>query len=334
MKMRLVRDPVQIAIIGTTIGALMVLGALNLQRLPFLHPATTYVAEMANTGGLNAGDEVKVSGVPVGEVTSLRVSGAQVDVTFTVKKDLALGDQSTASVEVATVLGAVFLQVNSAGAGRMAAHSRIPIARTSVPFTLVNAFEAAGTTISHTDLGSLSASLTQLDQALSGVSSADVAATLRGLTLISNTMAGRADKIQKLLQSAQEVADVLNAKSAAIVSLLDNAGTFLAVLHERRDVITAMLADTAALGAQLRTLVDRNQTRLTPALANLDKVAEVLMNRRKDLERSITLLGQFTENIGRATSNGPWIDMLMPYGVIPDNVIARCGVAPTQGCGK
>jgi phospholipid/cholesterol/gamma-HCH transport system substrate-binding protein len=330
----LFRDPVRVAILGTLAGILAILLATSISRLPFLDGAKTYTADLASAGGLTTGDLVKVSGVQVGKVTDLRVRGDHVQVRFTVDGDLGLGKDSTASVEVATVLGAVFLQVTSAGGGHLRTGARIPISRTTVPFTLIDTLQAAGTTVAGTDLDQLRRSLGQLDQALSGVSTDDVRATLAGLTKVSAALASRDDELSTLLAAAQKVTDTLNAKSTAIAGLLDDASSFLTVLDERRQVVVQILADTSQLGADLRTLVRQNRGELQPALADLTEVAGVLETKKRQIERSIKLLGQFTKNIDSVTGSGSWLDLFLPTSVIPDNVIVRCGPTPKPGCGR
>lgn len=328
------RDPVLVAIIGTVAGLVALVMATNISRLPLVADSTTYTADLAHTGGLTTGDLVKVSGVQVGEVTDLRVEGDHVEAQFAVDKDIRLGNDSRASVEVATVLGAVFLQVTSAGTGQLHPDARIPFARTSVPFTLIDTLQATGTTVADTDLGQLRQSLGQLDRALNGVSTEDVRATLVGLTKVSNALASRDDELSSLLSAAQTVTDTLNSKSMAIAGLLDDASSFLTVLGERRQVLVQILADTSQLGADLRTLVRQNRDELQPALTDLTKVAGILEAKKRQIERSITLLGQFTTNIATVSNSGSWLDLFLPTSVIPDNVIAQCGPTPTPGCGR
>ena len=330
----LFRDPVRVAIFGTLAGILAILLTTRASQLPLVSDSTTYVAELSNTGGLTTGDLVKVSGVQVGEVTDLRVEGDHVEARFTVESDINLGENSSASVEVATVLGSVFLQIGSAGTRQLRPGARIPITRTTVPFTLIDTLQAAQTTVARTDLGQLRRSLERLDQALSGVSTEDVRAVLTGLTDVSEALASRDSELSALLSAAQTVADKLNSKSSGIAEVLDDASAILTVLDERRKIVIRILADTSQLAADLRILVRQNEGQLAPALADLTKVAGILEAKRSEIERSIQLLGQFTTNITSVSNSGPWLDLLLPTSVIPDNVIAQCGPSPEPECGE
>jgi len=328
------RDQAIVAIVGTVLIGAGVLFALGFNQLPFLHPSTTYTAEFANSGGLQSGDDVRVAGVSGGSVDSVALAGDHVQVKFTVKRGLALGGQSTATIEIATVLGNVFLQVESAGPGHLRSGVPIPVGRTTVPFTLLDAFGDFASNVQRANVPTLEQSLTELSATLNGISKPAIEATLTGLTKLSQALASRQDEIAELITSAQQVIDMLQSKGSAIVNVLSNSDTFLRMLNARHEVIRKLFEDTAALGAEITSLIQTDGAPLSAALANVDKLSAILAKDDAQLRRSITLLGQFSVNIANVTGSGPWIDILLPTDLIPDNVIATCGVHPKPGCGN
>ena len=66
----------------------------------------------------------------------------------------------------------------------------IPVARTTVPYTLITAFDQLGTFGQQTDLNALRTSLASLAATINGIAPADVKAALRGLADVSQTLAG------------------------------------------------------------------------------------------------------------------------------------------------
>ncbi|MDP9116593.1 MAG: MCE family protein [Actinomycetota bacterium] len=328
------RDPAVLAIVITLIGAVVVLLAINLARLPFVHPKTSYSADFANTGGLQTGDDVRVAGISVGAVTSIKLEGTHVKVDFTVKKGLKLGGTSGATVEIATVLGALFLQVESAGPGTLASGATIPLSRTTVPYTLLDAFNGIGEATINTNQPNFRASLTDLAATLQGIRPADVTATLKGVTAISTALSSRQKEIGTLLSDALNIVSTLNSKRGDLVKLLANSGVLLQLFNDRATVITTLLHDTATLGQQISSLVSKNGGVLAATLANLSKVTAVLTNDRNQLQASVTTLGEFSTNIANVAGSGPWLDLLLPTGFLPDNLITACGKTPAPGCGR
>lgn len=327
------RNQVAVAIVGSLLIAGVILASLNLDRLPFVTNTTTYHAEFASANGLAAGNDVRVAGVSVGKVSSVRVDGDRVRVGFTVRSDLELGKQSAASIEVATVLGNVFLQVESDGSPGLPAGSTIPLARTTVPYTLITAFNQLGTFTDQTDLPKLRESFATLAATLNGIAPEDAKAALRGLADVASTLAAKQQQVRQILDAATALTDTLNAKSSALVQLLTQSDAFLALLQQRHDVVARLLRDTATLGAELSKIIGANSAQLAPMLANLRTVTDVLAKQKAQLQQAVINLGEFSTNISNATGSGPWLDLLSPVAVTPDNVIVGCGPTPDSAKG-
>jgi phospholipid/cholesterol/gamma-HCH transport system substrate-binding protein len=322
------RNQVSVAIWGTVIAAALVLVSMNLNNLPFLNSTNTYHADFADANGLKSGDDVRVEGISVGSVGDVTVQGRHVEVTFDVKSGIKLGGSSRASIEVATVLGNLFMQVESAGPGTLAAGATIPVSRTVVPYTLLGALNAFGDFSQKTDIPKLQQSLKTLATTISGIAPKDVTAALHGLADVSSTLASKQDQISEILQAADSIVSTLNKNSGALVSLLAQGDEFLQLVEQRHDVIDQLLKDTAKLGTQLKVLMSRNGTQLSGLLKNLDTVSGVLVKEKQQLQNAIINLGQFSINITNLDGSGPWLDLLTPTGVVPDNQIVGCGKNP------
>ncbi|MDT4938009.1 MAG: phospholipid/cholesterol/gamma-HCH transport system substrate-binding protein [Pseudonocardiales bacterium] len=328
------RDQATVAVVGTIVIALVVLMAMNLNRVPFLHPKSQYVAQFASADGLRSGSDVRVAGITVGSVTSVRVDGGRVEVRFTVRKGLRLGDRSAASIEIATVLGQLFLQVTSAGSGTLRPGDTIPLARTSVPYTLLDALGTLGSNTAKTNLPQLQTAFDQLAATLQGVRPKDVHAILSGFATLAGTVASRQDEIANLLDQARRITSTLNDHADDFIALVADGDAVLQLLERRRDTIAGLLTDTASLGHQIATLVRRNGADLAPLLGNLNTVTAVLAKDQEQLSAAVTTLGAFSKNIANATGSGPWLDLLTPVLFEPDNVIVSCGTQPEPGCGR
>ena len=327
------RDQSVVAIVGTIVIALVVLLAMNLGKVPFLHPQRSYAADFASADGIRSGADVRVAGISVGSVSSVKVAGDHVHVKFNVKRGLALGDQSRASIEIATVLGQEFLQIESAGTGRLRDGATIPVTRTTVPYTLLDALGGFGENTAKTNLPQLQTALDTLSSTLNGIAPADARAALSGLSKLASTVASRQSEIASLLTQARQITDTLNDHSGDFISLIADSDTFLQLLQQRHDVIARLLTDTASLGAQVAQLIRRNGAHLQSLLDNLNTVAGVLAQDKKQLADSVATLAAFSKNIANATGSGPWLDLFLPVLFEPDNVIKACGTSPAPECG-
>src|SRR3954464_2833917 len=102
------RNPVTVGTVGIVVLLVLMLLAFRANSLPFVSGGTTYPATFSDLSGLRKGDDVRVAGVKVGSVTGVGLKNGQVRVTFKVN-DVHLGDQTTASIRIKTLLGTKYL---------------------------------------------------------------------------------------------------------------------------------------------------------------------------------------------------------------------------------
>lgn len=117
------RNRVVIAIVGLITMGVVFYGVLNMSSLPIVGAGKTYSAVFTEAGGLRPGDEVRVAGVRVGEVTDVQLDGKQVVVSFQAK-GVHLKDATTAAIKVKTMLGQKFVSLDPLGSGSLHGRSR------------------------------------------------------------------------------------------------------------------------------------------------------------------------------------------------------------------
>ena len=161
MKPITAHDPFRIGIIAIVVAGLLGLVVLGVSVIPF--GKASYTAMLAQTAGLRVSEDVKVHGVPVGQITGIKLDGDQVKVTFTVSKGVRLGDKTSAAVKVATLLGTHYLDVRPSGSGEI---SRIPLSRTAVPYNLQDVLEKGTGTLQKLDPLLLAKALTEASKTL------------------------------------------------------------------------------------------------------------------------------------------------------------------------
>jgi phospholipid/cholesterol/gamma-HCH transport system substrate-binding protein len=159
------RNPLILGGVGLGVIGAIVLVALQYDKLPFLNQTKEYSAYFAEAGGLTTGAGVQVSGLKVGEVSSIELDGPAVLVKFTVDDDIRLGDRTEAAIKTKGLLGTKMLEVTSRGEGQQ--EGRIPLERTTSPYQLPDALGDLATTISGLNTNQLSDSLRVLAQTFS-----------------------------------------------------------------------------------------------------------------------------------------------------------------------
>ena len=200
------RSPLTIGIIGITAVVVGALAALNYQKLPFLGHGNTYSAYFADAGGLFTGAGVEVSGFPSGKVSDIELDGTRVLVTFSVDKDVHVGDRSEARIRAKSLLGTKVLEVLPRGDDALV--DTIPIERTTSPYQLPDALGDLATTISGLNTTQLSDSLATLAQTFSDTPE-EVRIAVQGVARFAQTLNERDANLRQLLDNAAKATGVL-----------------------------------------------------------------------------------------------------------------------------
>jgi phospholipid/cholesterol/gamma-HCH transport system substrate-binding protein len=300
-------DPVPIGAVFLGVTILLIIVAFNISLLPFIG-GTQYAAAFAEAAGLSRGDAVRIAGIEVGKVDNVALQGAHVKVTFTISAaHVHLGMDSTASIEIFTLLGNKYLALQPAGPGTWPSSREIPLAQTSTPYDVEPAFQDLTRTVSQLNSRQLVRALNTLSTTFENSPPA-LRSTLRGLSRISETVASRDQALSELLQHAAGLSGVLAQRQTQFVRILTDGDQLLRMLEERQQVISQLLVNTAALSQQLIRLVHDNQAQIGPALRRVNDVATILNQNQNDLDLILQQLYVFVRGEVDATGAGPWFD--------------------------
>jgi phospholipid/cholesterol/gamma-HCH transport system substrate-binding protein len=322
-----------VAIVGSLVIAGLVLFSVSFSHLPFIARANTYHAEFADAAGIATGDEVRLAGLNVGEVTDVELQGAHVLMTFTAKDHIRVGRDSRLNIRIASILGQEYVELAPAGSGQLSANDVIPQSHTTSPYTLLQLLGTLSTETRQVDLGQLDTSLKILSDDLR-TTPATTRAVLDGLSRLSQTIASHSDQLSSLIAGSQQVADTLASRQAPLVALLGNADLVLQTIIERRQVIHRLIVDSANLGQQLTSLLRDNAAQIQPLLANLQSVTAMLARDQQSIDQSVQLLAPLSRYFANATGSGNFVDITAPTLLIPDNVIVECKdrTSSSSGC--
>ncbi len=318
------RRPVPLAITGSVVLLLVVLLAFNAPSI--FSSATRYTADFTEAAGLQAGDKVTIAGVEAGRVASVKLDGDHVLVAFDVH-DAWVGDRTSASIQIRTLLGAKYLALDPQGDAAQDPDRTIPVTRTASPLDVVDAFNGLSSTLDQLDTKGLATSLTTLADTFRDTP-ADVRGALDGLSRLSTTIASRDDQIRALLANTRKVSTVLADRSGDVTTLLSDGNLLLGELQRRETAIANLLDGTRRLSAQLSGLVADNRDQLRPTLETLSRVVDVLQRNQDELAQTIRNESVFIRLFTNAVGNGRWFDSYI-CGLLP---VPTLGPLNPGGC--
>jgi phospholipid/cholesterol/gamma-HCH transport system substrate-binding protein len=308
------RNPIVIGLVSLLVIFGLLVLVYRADSLPIVGSGPEYHAQFSESAGLDVGNEVRIAGVKVGKVTNIALEGAHVLVTFRAK-NADIGDQSTASIEIKTLLGEKYLSIDPAGNKPLESDSAIPLERTVAPYDVVQAFNQLSTTVGELDTNQLAASLRTLSDTFKDTP-AEVKASLDGLSRLSVTISSRNDQLAHLLDNTNRAAGVLAQRNGDIDSILSDGTKLLDELHAREDAISRLLDGTRRLSRELRGLINDNEDHIGRTLDELDQLTDTLQRHEDDLVKAIRRLGPFATVFTNSLGNGRWFDSFVD-GLIP-----------------
>ena len=298
-------------VIGIILIILIVAVGLQPERLVQYATAISYNALFTEAGGLAVGNDVTVSGIKVGSVSSIKLENGDALVGFTIAGKAALGSETTAHIRTGTLLGERVLALESAGSGTLEPRQTIPVTRTSSPYSLTDAVSEFTANTAATNTDTLNQSLDTLATTLDQVAP-QLGPTFDGLSRLSRSLNNRNESLAELLKTAGDVTGILSERSRQVNTLILNANDLLAVLNERRQAIVSLLANTSAVSRELTGVVADNEQELAPTLEKLNRVNAMLIKNRDNLAKAIPGLAKYELTQGEIVSNGAYYNAFIP----------------------
>ena len=302
---------IRAGVIGVILIILVIAVGLQPERLLQYATAIRYQALFSEAGGLATGNDVTVSGIKVGTVSSIELDNGDALVGFTINSKYALGSETTAHLRTGTLLGERVLAMDSAGAGTLDPRQTIPTTRTSSPYSLTDAVSDLTANTAATDTGSLNQSLDTLSDTLNQIAP-QLGPTFDGLSRLSRSLNNRNQSLAELLKTAGDVTGILSERSQQVNTLILNANDLLGVLSARRQAIVSLLANTSAVSRQLTGLVADNEKELAPALEKLNRFNAMLEKNRDNIAKALPGLAKYELTQGEIVANGAYYNALIP----------------------
>lgn len=305
-------NPVRTGTFGIVLVACLVLVSFGYTTLPFWPQGENYAAYFTDAGGITPGNDVSVSGIKVGKVNSVELAGESAKVTFTVDRNVRVGDQSLVAIKTDTVLGQKSLAVSPKGAG---SSTVIPLGRTTTPYTLNTALQDLGQTAGELDKPRFELALVTLTDTLRDATP-HLRGALDGVADLSRSLNKRDEALEQLLSHAKRVSDTLAQRAGQVNQLITDGNMLFAALDERRQALSALIGGIEGVSEQLSGFVADNKREFAPALEKLNLVMDNLLERREHIGEALKRLPPYATALGEVVGSGPGFQINL-YGLPP-----------------
>jgi phospholipid/cholesterol/gamma-HCH transport system substrate-binding protein len=305
-------NPVRTGIFGIALVACLVLVSFGYTGLPFWPQGKNYEAYFTDAGGITPGNDVSVSGIKVGKVSSVELAGDSALVKFTADRKIRVGDQSLVAIKTDTVLGQKSLAVTPKGAGST---TMIPLGRTTTPYTLNTALQDLGENAGELDKPKFEQALQTLTDTLHDATP-QLRGALDGVANLSRSLNKRDEALEQLLGHAKKVSDTLAQRAGQVNQLITDGNLLFGALDEKRQALSDLIGGIQGVSEQLSGFVADNKREFNPGLVKLNAVLDDLLERRDHISEALRRLPPYATALGEVVGNGPGFNINL-YGLPP-----------------
>ncbi|WP_020499524.1 MCE family protein [Sciscionella marina] len=305
--------------------------------------SSDYRARFSDVTSLNAGDDVRIAGVKVGEVSSIKiVDKDSAEIGFSVDKSVRIPASVHAAVRYRNLVGQRYVELDQ-GTGDANATLNpgdvIPMDRTrpAVDLTkLFNGFSPLFQALNPQDVNKLSSEIVQV---LQGEGS-----TVNGLLATTASLTSKiADKdavIGKVITNLNSALTTLNAHAPQFTDLVDTVQQLISGLDEDRKPIGDAVDTLGGLADTVSGFVGDLRDPVKKDVQQLGRFADNLNAHQPQVEHFLQYLPDKVATISRAGSYGSWfqfyscttnLDVRVP-GLMPKPVSLPIGNSTQARC--
>ena len=276
----------------------------------------TYRGRFNDVTGLAPGQEVRIAGVRVGEVRSIKVASDRVhaDVEFNVLKTSVLTQGTKATIKYRNLIGERYIaltqDVGSATPLKDGATIGLDHTQSALDLTvLFNGFKPLFAALSPKDVNELSGNIISVLQGEGG----NINSLLSKTASLTSTLADRDVVIGRTISNLNAVLGTVDAHDSALKQLIDQLQRFISGLAADRTTIGASLTNINSLTAETADLLKVTRPAIKADISNLRGLATNLNKPSNTavFEKFLSTSPGKINTITRTATYGSWFNFYM-----------------------
>jgi phospholipid/cholesterol/gamma-HCH transport system substrate-binding protein len=286
-----------VGIVGLVVSGLVVAALFAVGTLGLLDHSYRMAGVFTESGGLKNGAPVRIAGIQVGKVKSVSpdFEAGQVVISWTVKPSVHVGPKTIAEIGTSTLLGGDFLRLSNTEGGRSYGdvprdQRRIPLERTRVPYTVINAFGDVSNKIRTLDVDTFNDVVNQAAAALRRNGSA-LPELVDDLSKLGTAVSARQQQLDDLIAAGQQVTTTLSSRDRQLGQLIDQAGVLLDALNARRDQLSTLLGSSSSVANRLADLIQQKRSAIDDIEQNLHETLGAIARLMPQLNQGLSDAG-------------------------------------------
>lgn len=317
------RRPAIVGILSIVAIAIGLFVAFSINKFPVLRGVYSISADLRDAAGLVSGNEVRVAGVKVGQVTDIELRPGAARITMEIEDDVRVPVETNLEVKLRTLLGQKFVDLqlprgfvaagsggrdpSGATSGFMDAGDVIPQSQTKIPFEIYQAANEGTAVLEEIDKDSLRRMIRLLANT-AGASKEELGDAVVAIDRATDVLGPKSKDISALLRHSRTVTQTLGESDVEIEGVLERGASVLEVLARRRQTISSLLAATNDLALNLGLLLRDARGSVQLATGDLDQILLAVESEAESLDAALAELGTAQEMFGKPLQFGKFVE--------------------------
>ncbi len=273
----------------------------------------TYSARFTDVTGLNEGDDIRISGVKVGQVDGIEVVDRRyAEVDFSVQQR-RLPDSVTATMKYRNLVGQRYIALEQ-GAGDpnqyLPEGATIPQERTKPALDLtvmLGGFKPLFRALSPEDVNKLSHQIIQVLQGEGGT----VESLLSHIASLTTAIAEKDQVIGQVINNLNGVLGTVNRRDEELSATIGQLQELTSGLAQDRQSIGEAVTAMDGLTNTTAELAERSRPGLKESIGGLKDTASNLNEHEESTERVLQNMPDKLNTLGRTASHGSWFNFYL-----------------------
>jgi phospholipid/cholesterol/gamma-HCH transport system substrate-binding protein len=264
--------------------------------------------------GLLKDDNVKVAGVVVGKVTSVKIDQGKAKVEFSVKDSVKVPSDSQAAIRWRNLIGQRYVYVYPGTASTMLSNND-RVTKTRSVVDVGELFNRLGPIVKAVDPQQVNTFLDTIVQALDG-NTDKVRESIDNLAVVAQSLGSRDQQIGRLIDNVNTVAAAINDRDGQIRTVLDNLVLISQTFSQNTDVLNNAVTELGDFSDNFGALLANNTAQIDRIITNLNALVDEVKVKLPVLDSSLGGLDTAAKTLFNSSRYGEWLNQVIPCGAL------------------
>jgi len=264
--------------------------------------------------GLLRDDNVKVAGVVVGKVGSVKIDQGKAKVQFSVKKSVKVPTDSSVAIRWRNLIGQRYIYVYP-GNGSTVLKGGDTVTKTRSVVDVGELFNRLGPIVKAIDPKDVNTFLDTIVQALDG-NTDKIRQSIDNLAVVAQSLGSRDQSIGRLIENVNTVAGAINDRDAQIRTVLDNLVLISQTFSQNTDVLNTAVTELGDFSDNFGSLLANNSSQLDRIIANLNTIIAEVKVKLPVLDSTLGGLDTAAKTLFNSSRYGEWLNQVIPCGAL------------------